>query len=225
MAAVLVDECGAPNLRDAIQQLRSDFKVPPARVMSWKDQVKTHDRRKRAAAVLSSVAGVRICYVYAVKAELQIGSYLDDPQRCYNYLAYKMYKATLWAARNWFGKDGLVWTRFGHVKNHDHRTTEAYFHSEARKDPRVPISMEQGLRWVSADRYVESQAADLYAGFLKAALWPAGEFADVEPAYLLKIWPQIRNSDSCAIPLGIMPMPNNMLLKREKWFPCPKCPR
>lgn len=225
MAAVLVDETGALNLRSAVDRLRADFRVPVGKVMSWKDHVKTHDRRRRAADVLSAVEGLKICYVYAVKSELRAGSYRDDPQRFYNYIAYMTYKSTLWAARAWVGAGGLVWTRFGHVRHHDHRTTEAYIRSEAARDPRVPFDMEQGLRWVSADRYAESQAADLFGGFLKAALWPDGEFNYVEPAYLLRVWRQLRSSESCAIPLGIMPMPNYSLLTSQPWFPCGHCQR
>lgn len=225
MAAVLVDDEGAVNLRAAVDQLRSDFRVPAGKVMSWKEYVKTHDRRRRAAEVLGSLDHLRVCYVYAVKAELRTGSYRDDPQRFYNYVAYKMYKSTLWAARAWTGAGGRVWTRFSHVRHHDHRVTESYIRAEASSDPKVPIAMEQGLRWVSADRYAETQAADLYGGFLKSALWPDGEFNYVETAYLLRVWPQLRNSESCAIPLGIMPMPEYGLLTRQPWFPCRHCER
>lgn len=133
------------------------------------------------------------------------------------------YKSTLWAARNWKGDTAKVWTRFGHVLRHDHTSTETYIRREAQRDSRVPFHMEQGLRWVSADRYAESQAADLYGGFLKAALWPQGEFEYVEPTYLLRIWHQIRNSESCAIPLGIMSMPDAALTKKQPWFPCDHC--
>lgn len=191
--------------------------------MSWKDHVKTHDRRRRAVHVLSAVTGVRVCYVYSVKSALRPESYVEDPLRFYNYVAYKIYKSALWAARSWKGSAAQVWTRFGHVRGHDHRATENYIRRAAAADPKVPNRMEQGLRWVSADTYKESQAADLYGGFLKAALWPAGEFGYVEPAYLLGVWHQLRNSDDCAIPLGIMSMPEHRLLREQAWFPCHQC--
>jgi hypothetical protein len=54
MAAIIVDEQGARNTRAAVQGLRADFKVSSGVVMSWKDHVKTHDRRRRAAAVLGT---------------------------------------------------------------------------------------------------------------------------------------------------------------------------
>ncbi|MEV4734463.1 DUF3800 domain-containing protein [Saccharopolyspora sp. NPDC049426] len=222
MAAIVLDEGGVANVREAIGLLRRDFKVPESAVMSWKDHVKTHDRRRRAAEVLGAVDGLRVCYVYAIKHDLWPGTYRDDPTRFYNYVAYQTYKSVLWAARDWKG-NARVWTRFGHVKGHDHQTTNAYIRREATKDERVPFHLEQGLRWVSARSYVESQAADLYGGFLKAATWPAGEFGYVESAYLLKIWPQIRKRDSCAIPMGIRSMPRNELVRTNDWFPCTGC--
>jgi Protein of unknown function (DUF3800) len=223
MAALVLDDDGVRNVRAAVDELRADFAVPAGRVMSWKSAAKTHDRRRRAAEVLSALPGLQVCYVYTLKAELRPGSYRDNPQRLYNYVAYMIYKASLWAARAWKGSGAEVWTRFGHVVGHDHRTTEAYIRREAARDPRVPFEMEQGLRWVSADQYAESQAADLYAGFLKAALWPGGEFGYLEPSYLLRVWPQLANSDQCAVPLGIMSMPSKDLVRRQPWFPCGRC--
>jgi hypothetical protein len=223
MAAVLVTDVGAVNLRAAVSQLRSDFGVPANMPMSWKEHTKTHDRRRRAVEVLSAVQEMKVCYVYVVKSELSPTSYVSDVARFYNYVAYMLYKSVLWAARNWQGTSANVWTRFGHVRGHDHRTTEAYIRFEASMDNRVPFHLEQGLRWVSASQYIESQAADLYGGFLKAAIWPSGQFNYVEPQYLLAAWSQIRNSEICAIPLGIMSMPRNELICQNSWFPCGGC--
>ncbi|ANN97524.1 Protein of uncharacterised function (DUF3800) [Mycobacteroides abscessus subsp. massiliense] len=225
MAAVLVTDSGAVQLRQAVMQLRSDFSVPANKVMSWKDYAKTHDRRKHAVEILGAVQDLKVCYVYAVKKELDPASYINDRERFYNYVAYKTYKSVIWAARNWQGQSAKLWTRFGHVRRHDHRSTESYIQWEASQDPRVPFQMEQGLRWVSADQYLESQAADLYGGFLKSAIWPSGEFNYVEPRYLLDIWRQIRNSEDCVIPLGMMSMPDNGLTCKMHWFPCSTCPK
>lgn len=225
MAAVLVNDVGAVELRRAVQRLRTDFKVPAGKVMSWKEHVKNHDRRRHAADVLSGVSDLKVCYVFAVKSELDPVSYVSNPQLFYNYLAFQMYKSISWAARNWYGKSTQLWTRFGHVRNHDHTSTEQYIRAQAAQDYRVPFYMEQALNWVSADRYLESQAADLYAGFLKSAIWPSGEFGQVEPAYLLKVWSQIRNSEECVVPLGMFPMPRREIAFEMVWFPCSECPK
>lgn len=223
MACVLVDDVGATNVQTAVTTLRQDFRVPQGVVLSWKDHAKTHERRRRASEVLGDVGGIRVIYVYARKAELRAGTYLDDPTRFYNYVAGKMYTSLLWAARSWKGPRARVWTRFGHVRGHDHRTTEAYLTGPLSRDARIPMDMEQGLRWVSADQYVESQAADLFGGFLQAALWPHGAFNYTEPSYLQRVWPLIHRVDGCANPLGIMSMPRNEILTEESWFPCANC--
>lgn len=222
MAAVIVPATAQTGLRRAIEQLRGDFKVPAGRDMSWKNDVKTHDRRKRAAHTLAAVPGIELCYVYARKADLQAGTYRDDPTRMYNYLAYRAFKAALWAGVRGHRSD-QVHIRFGHVRRHDHRTTEQYIRAQASADQKVPMSALASLRWVSATTFPESQAADLYGGFLKAAVWPAGEFNTVEPAYLTTIWSQLRRVGGCSIPLGIHAMPSHAVLTDEPWFPCPGC--
>ena len=221
MAAVLVPEGSVAALRAAVAILRTDLSVPNGKILSWKDYAKTHDRRRRAAEVLGAVDGIKVCYVYAKKSALQAGSYVDDKERFYNYVAFRTYKSIVWASRNMGATEVMI--RFGHVKHHDHTRTKAYIDWQASIDPRVPDHLVKSMRWVPADRYDESQAADLFGGFLKAAVWPSGQFGYVEPSYLLSVWHRIRNSENCAIPLGIMSMPENGVLTSEAWFPCDHC--
>lgn len=222
MAAILLTDDSARAIQAAVDQLRSDFGVSPSQVMSWKHHVKTHARRKHAAQVLSAVADVRLIYVYCQKNEVA-GAYTANRELFYNYVALKLYKNILWAARNWKGAREGIRTRFGHVRGHDHQTTESYFAFELQFEPKVPWQMERGLRWVSADQYRESQAADLYAGFLRAAVWP-DEFGNVEGQYLETVWPQIRKGDhDCPIPLGFMSMPQSDLASQWAWWPCTHC--
>lgn len=222
MAAVITSAAGAPALQGAVSRLRSDFGVPADKVMSWKEHVKNHDRRKHAASVLLATPGFQVCYVYAAKSELRAGTYRDDPKRFYNYVAFKTYTTALWGAA--YGLNSYdVSFRFGHVRGHDHRPTKQYIQREARRNGRLPDTRVKSLKWVSADRYVESQAADLFGGFLKAATWPSGEFNFIEPSYLQSVWPRIRNSDKCAVPLGIMSMPRDDVLTGQSWFPCTQC--
>ena len=225
MAAVIVDDGAAQELRNVVLQLRADFKVPMGEVLSWKNYVKTHDRRRHAAQALAAVEGLHVCYVYVDKGALRPGAYGGSVQTMYNYVAGKLLKNALWAARNAFGASSDVWVRYGHVRGHDHRTTDQYLRQRILPESRVPDDMLRGLTWVSADRYSESQAADLFGGFLKSALWPSGEFELVEPAYLLTVWSRIRNSDQCAIPLGLMSMPESGLITTQPWFPCSRCPK
>lgn len=222
MAAILLTEDSASAVRAAIDQLRVDFDVPEGRVMSWKDHLKTHARRKHAAQTLAAIPDVRVIYVYCQKSAVA-GEYTKNRELFYNYVALKLYRNVLWAARNWKGTAAGVRTRFGHVRGHDHTTTESYFKFQLQFEPKVPSHMERGLRWVSADRYRESQAADLYAGFLRAAVWP-DEFGNVEGQYLQAVWGQIRKgTNDCPIPLGFMSMPTNGLASAWDWWACKHC--
>lgn len=225
MAAVIIEQSDTSVLRQALLDLRKDFRVPNGKVLSWKEYVKTHDRRRQAARRLAAVQGIRVCYVYVDKRALRPTAYGGSVEVMYNYVAGKMLKSALWAARSAFGTDGQVWIRYGHVRRHNHQTTESYLRQQILPDPRVPSAMLAGLNWVSADKYVESQAADIFGGFLKAALWPGGEFSMVEPSYLLKVWSLIHNTHVCAVPLGLMSMPESNLVTKEAWFPCVQCPK
>lgn len=171
----------------------------------------------------AAVSGIKICYVYAKKAALQPGSYRDDKERFYNYVARKLLESIVGACRCLGVTE--VHIRFGHVKHHDHGRTKTYLESAMAKNPRLAGGLVKSMRWVSADRYAESQAADLFGGFLKAATWPAGPFGYVEASYLLSVWHLIHNSEECAIPLGIMSMPEYAVLTSEAWFPCARCPK
>lgn len=230
MACVLIEDKYAPGLVQAVDDIRATLGVPATSVLSWKDHIKTHERRKYVAQRLGAVAGLEVIYVYSQKSALQPGSYAQSRERFYNYVAYKMYKNILWAARNKMGPSGELWTRFGHVRGHDHQTTADYFDRMKPRDQSVPFHMEQGLRWVSADKYKESQAADAFGGFLKAATWP-DPFGNFEGSYLRSIWPLIRNSDNCtnngtsycAIPLGFMPMPTYNVAGLTGCVPCSNC--
>lgn len=225
MAAILVEQPNATRLRAAVDQLRTDFGVKDGTVMSWKKHVKTHDRRRRAAELLSAQDYLKVCYVYADKSRLIDGSYRDDPKRFYDFVAYRTFKSAVWAARNLYGSDARVHIRYGHVRHHTPEPTKKHIQHEAHFDPKVPHQMVESLQWVSADRFRESEAADLFGGFLSAAIWPQGQFDYTESAYLLTAWPRIRNSDACAIPLGIHPMPSHDVITDADWFPCDECIR
>ncbi len=173
-----------------------------------------------------AVPGLTVCYVWASKKDLMPDSYRDDNDRFYNWVALKTYKSAIWAARNGHGDDAEVHFRFGHVRGFDHAGSKNYIEKEAQEDPKIPHRLQASLRWISADRYRESQAADLFGGFLSAAVWPKGDYGYTEPNYLHRVWPVIRkNDDGCAIPLGVFAMPHHRVATEADWFPCDdRCP-
>lgn len=148
MAAVIIEQSDTSVLRQALLDLRKDFRVPNGKVLSWKEYVKTHDRRRQAARRLAAVQGIRVCYVYVDKRALRPTAYGGSVEVMYNYVAGKMLKSALWAARSAFGTDGQVWIRYGHVRRHNHQTTESYLRQQILPDPRVPSAMLAGLNWV-----------------------------------------------------------------------------
>lgn len=221
MACLLVTEDSAASVRSVVDELRATFRVPGRVPLSWKSHVRKHEQRKHVASRLASIDGVRLTYVYLDKRQLRSTAAMrTDRGLLYNYVAGKAYKNILWAARNWLGNDTEVHTRFGHVKGFDHESTRAYFHDKLITDPKVPSEMERGLKWVAATSYRESEAADLYAGFLKAAVWP-DEFGQVESMYLTQVWHQVRTGPAgCRVPLGFMSMPDNEIARHLPWWSC-----
>lgn len=224
MSAVLVDEKAELEARGAIDVLRADFGTPATRPLSWKEDIKTnHDRRAHAAEVLASAPGVRVIHVVASKAKLRDGSYRDHPTLFYNVVAYAALQRILWSANYWPGGSRGVEVRFGHVRNHDHTDTHRYFQIRQRIDaPRTPFHLMTHLGWVSADQFEMSQAADIYAGFLKSAFWPS-QWGDVDGSHLVRTWHQIRNSEACVISLGLQAKPDSDWAKSMPWWPCPNC--
>ncbi|CEA09905.1 hypothetical protein BN1051_03283 [Arthrobacter saudimassiliensis] len=223
MAALLVDDVGAAQVQAAVQRLRREFSIPEGTPLSWKRHVRTHEKRKYVAQQLAALIGVKVIYVYCRKSDVTRGTFVRDRGTFYNYIAGKTYKGILWAANHWDSEPAKVWTRFGQVMGFDHQaTTKPYFERALFTDRRVPAQIEQGLKWVAAHTYAESQAADLYAGFIKAATWP-DEYGNVEGQYLRTVWHQIRNSEVCAVPLGLMSVPDSTLVTANEWFPCGSC--
>lgn len=228
MACLLLDQPAASRIQAAVARLRQDFRVRPGDVMSWKRHLKTHERRKHAARVLSAIPGVTVIYIYYRKDAITTGTYHLDQQRGYDYIAHKMHKAILWATQHQPVRSDVA-IRFGHVRHHDHHVTESYLNNHSDTH-RLQGQFQRELKWVAANTHPESEAADFYAGFLKSAVWE-DEFGDFEGSYLQRVWPQIRNANLCAvpasyycaIPLGLLSMPMNHLITEHEWFPCSGC--
>jgi len=222
MAGVIVNEPGEAAARAALRGLRAEFGTPAGRPLSWKNDLKDHDRRVHAASVLSKVMGLRVIYVAVEKRELWAGTYGESPLLMYNVIAYETLKRILWAAAHSRRGKHQVEVRFGHVRDHDHTDTHRYFQIK-QGDRGVPFDVMTKLEWVGAQQYEMSQVADLYAGFLKAAVWP-NKYGDIEGRYLTTVWSQIRNSEQCVISLGLQYRPRSELIKAKPWWPCRDCP-
>ena len=222
MALVVGDAAAMTELRDTVRRLRVDFKVPAGQVMSWKSHLKNADRRNHAVRTLAALEKHQVIYAVTKKSELAGGSFQSDDKRFYDFVAGSAHKSILWASRNLRADEVRI--RFGRVRGVDHEHTRKYIHSVNIPDPKVPTYLEKELSWVGADTHFESEAADLYAGFLKAAFWP-DEFGNTEEIYIRRIWHQIRKGPTgCAVPLGLFTMPHYGVIFNESWFSCESCP-
>lgn len=221
MATVLGQHYAMVELQEAVRQLREDFKVPEKAVMSAKKHVKTYERKLHAANVLSMVPDITVTYVMSKKSELIPGSFKNGEKDFFDFVSARAYRSVLWAGRNSGAKDVRV--RFGHVIGMDQARTKQFIRKDTAHDPKVPTYLERELSWVSADMYLESQAADLYAAFLKDAFWP-DRYGNTHERHLLQIWPQIRKGwHGCVVPLGLFVMPRYGVLTDQPWFSC-HCP-
>lgn len=222
MSAVIVDNTAENAARAAMTRLRLDLGTPSNRPLSWKKDLKNHDRRTHAAKILHAVLGLRVVYVLVDKARLPAGSYGDDVTLLYNVIAYETLRRVLWTARRWPEGHRGVDVRFGHVAHHDHLDTHRYFQIKKGDDPSFDHQLITSLTWVNATQYEMSQVADVYGGFLKAAFWP-NTFGDLEGSYLKRAWHQIRNSEDCVLTLGLQPRPDSTWAKAMEWWPCSDC--
>lgn len=229
MAAVVVEAENEAEAQCVVESLRSEFRVPDRKPMSWKEHLKLHERRVHAALKLSGITGMRVIYGVVDKRCLKPGGLDADRVAFYNYLAYRLLRKVLFAAHHWEGGPRQVIIHFGSVRGHDDTDTHRYFQIKRAQCPEIPFELLSKIDWVSADRYKLSQAADLYGGFLKAALWPSGEFKILEPRFILEVWHQIYSTEHCpsddgprsCCPAcrGLMMIPRGHGFSRE-WWPC-----
>jgi len=221
MATVTGPETSMARVREAVKQLRKDFKVPDNKVMSSKKSAKPYERKAHAANVLASVQGISLTFVVSKKSELAPGSFQSGKKDYFDFVSEKAYISALWAAKSFGARSARI--RFGHVIGMDQAKTKKHIRDQTVNNPKVPTYLEKELSWVSADKYLESQAADLYASFLKDAFWP-DEFGNIHPQHLFRVWHQIRKGDhGCVSPLGVFAMPHYGVLTRQPWFRC-NCP-
>lgn len=225
MAAIIMGSVGVSAARSLADELKREFSIPAHKPLSWKDHVREHDRRRFVSRKLAELPDLVVTYNYCRKSEVNYGNFVKDRGMFYNYVAGKTYKSILWTARYWPNGDSrnTVKTSFGHVRGFDHEaTTLPYFKIAVDADPKVPNQLERKLAWVDGRKYRESMIADLFAGCLHSAITD-DRYGSPEGSYLLNVWPQIRNSGRCAIPLGLMSIPQNSLVTKFDWFPCSTC--
>jgi hypothetical protein len=116
-----------------------------------------------------------------------------DHVRFYNYTAGLIMERILHTAAEWPGGPRAVVIRFGHVKGVNPQQTLAYF-DHKRNYPHKPLPwhlVHGSVKFPAMHEYDGLQAADMYAGILKAAI-VADECGGYEEHHFLRICHQIR---------------------------------
>jgi len=220
MASVILGRDAERRMVEAVSTLRSRFDIPEGKVMSWKDHIKGHHGKARyAASVLGAVPGVTLVYAACFKKDLTYATFQRTVEGFYDHMAYHTLRLTCYAASYVPPTGKRLRVRFGQVKGHESEPTRKFLKAQKDAHPGVHWDTVERLDWTSAEQYPCSQAADLYAGFLKAAIWPDEWANSTEGQYLKLVWHQIRKKDGCVFPLGIY-APTTQSLRQESWWDC-----
>ncbi|MEU4394897.1 DUF3800 domain-containing protein [Kribbella sp. NPDC023855] len=221
MVAVMVADEDDAALRSAIGTCRQRLSVPVNKPLHWTEHVKRFPRRQFVAAQLAAVEGVVVGYLVIEKAALAAA----DPVRAnqvafYNYASGLTLTGILHAAATWPGGARDVVVNFGHVRGFPHQETLVYFEklrSDAEAQTRWDL-LRSMPRFLAAGQLDGLQAADQYAGMLRAALEP-DEFGGFEHHHLLAVRHQIHRFEGEAWGHGLRVIAAPGTMEQYPWWP------
>ena len=221
MVAIMVADEDDPSLRSAIQICRNKLAVPPGKPLHWADHVKRFPRRQFVTGQLAAVPGVVLNYVIFEKAAIPLQASLRSDQVVfYNYVAGLVLERILLTARERPGGARDVVVNYGHVRGFPHQETVTYFEKKrSATASRLPWELLRGKpRFLGMGQFDGLQAADQYAGMLRAALEP-DEFGGFEHHHLMAVRHQIRRVDGLCWGYGfkVMALPGTMAY--YPWWP------
>jgi hypothetical protein len=221
MVAVVIADEDDPSLRGAIGVCRQRLSVPAGKPLHWTEHVKRFPRRQFVAGQLAAVDGVVVNFVLVEKAVLPVGDPLRaDQVAFYNYVAGLILEGILLTASVWPGGARDVVVTFGHVRGFPHQDTLAYFEKQraSAADQESWELLRSKPRFLGAGQLDGLQAADQYAGMLRAALEP-DEFGGFEHHHLLAVRHQIRRYEGESWGHGLQVMAVPGLMESYPWWP------
>lgn len=221
MVAVVIADEDDPSLRNAIGVCRQRLSVPTGKHLHWTEHVKRFPRRQFVASQLGAVDGVLISFVIVEKAALARA----DPMRTdqvafYNYVSGLILEGILLTASTWPGGARDVVASFGHVRGFPHQETLAYFEkmrADAADQARWEL-LRSRPHFLAAGQLDGLQAADQYAGMLRAALEP-DEFGGFEHHHLLAVRHQIRRFEGETWGHGLQVVAAPGAMEAYPWWP------
>lgn len=220
LAALVVAQEDEPLVRHTIKECRDALDIPSEREIHWVKDCKTFERRQHVSSCLSAVPRVLVNYVVFDKHKLSESAHIRNNQVAfYNYAAGIIMERVLFTAQEWEHGSRDLLVNFGHVRGFKHEETKRYFEKKAKQGyTSVPWSLNKGVSWHHMDKYLELQAADLYAGILHAALHQ-NKFGQYQNHHLMQIRHQIRRVNGTAWGYGFKALTGGDELKGLPWWP------
>ncbi|WP_166381354.1 DUF3800 domain-containing protein [Catellatospora methionotrophica] len=196
LAGVIVPEEDDPLVHQAMNNCRTKINVPRVKAFHWSEHARSYSRRQMITSELLQLTTLRVNYVLFQKAAIPATSTLyGNHAKFYNFAAGVMMERMLHAARNWPDGPRDIAVKFAHVRGFDHTDTLTYFaikQARSRGTRRAPWHLHRGnVKFKAIGDYDGLQAADQYAGMLKAAISP-DEFGQFEEHHFMRIREQIR---------------------------------
>jgi hypothetical protein len=221
MVAVVIADEDDPALRSAISTCRIQLSVPANKPLHWAEHVKRFPRRQYVAGRLAAVPGVVLNYVVVEKAAIPLHvGFRTDQVLFYNYIAGLLVERMLLTAADWPGGARDVVATFGHVRGFPHRQTLEYLDKKrANQSGWIPWNLLRGMpKFLGAGQLDGLQAADQYAGMLRAALEP-DEFGGYEQHHLLAVRHQLRRVDGETWGHGFKVIAQPRVMESYPWWP------
>ena len=218
VAVVIADEDDA-GLRRAIGLCRHRLSVPAGKPLHWTEHVKRFPRRQFVAAQLGAVPGAVLNFVLVEKSAIGlVEEAISDQVAFYNFVAGRVLEQVLHTADEWPGGRRDVVITFGHVRGFRHEETLAWFEKlRVAAADRAPWELLRGRpRFLGPGQLDGLQAADQYAGMLRAAL-EADEFGGFEAHHLMAVRHQIRRADDGPGGFEVVVVPGT--LEAYPWWP------
>lgn len=221
MVAVVIADEDDPSLRQAIGLCRQRLSVPASKALHWTEHVKRFPRRQFVVGQLAAVDGLVVSFVIVEKAAIPGANPIrGDQVAFYNYVSGLILEGILLTASAWPGGARDVVAGFGHVRGFPHQETLAYFEKlrADAEDQELWELLRSSPRFLGAGQLDGLQAADQYAGMLRAALEP-DEFGGFEHHHLLAVRHQIRRHEGESWGHGLQVMAAPGVLEAYPWWP------
>jgi len=221
MVAIVVADEDEPMLRSAVRLCRTKLSVPAGKPLHWAEHVKRYPRRQFVASQLAAVPGVVVNYVVFEKAAIPLQAALrSDQVLFYNYAAGLIMERILLTAADWPDGPRDVVASFGHVRGFPHQETAAYFEKKrANQTGWMPWNLLRGVpRFLGAGQFDGLQAADQYAGMLRAAL-ESDEYGGFEHHHLMAIRHQVRRVSGQSWGHGFKVVALPQVMESYPWWP------